>query len=656
MKKFKAYLICLQAIILILSCVPPIEASESNMSWQDAYRIVAKSALSESPLASFYLFNLDGDEIPELIVDYGKNTGEEKLYFWSDNKLKAWPYEYNGLHFIPGSEKIRVTTRDGNQYTDSFYRLVNGQFILLGVGYYTLNEKKPDWDSNGSIVLNDKFSYSWMNQDMDASVYLSAVQSVYDMTQDETPYKYNLDLDGLYAAIDGGSDASDDAEPIQEAVKNEPDPEPEPTPEPTPALRYYPLNFISSDVSDYPDVKLYFSLEDDYGDPIILNSLDGTVTERLAGGKDIERTVRRIERLEGNQGLSIDIVADKSGSMDGELPKMQNIMSDFVRSLDYDTGDQVEILSFDSYVMYMCTYTRDVSLLLNGISNMVADGETALYDALATAIDNAGGRTGARCIIGFTDGEDNRSIYTPEEIIRKSKDKDVPIYLIGTGGANHGILSYIADSTGGYYWNVANITDISPILSTIYRNQKDTYCVRYRSDGDYDPYGWRVVNCSITDGNTVGEIEKLKFQATPSIQTSPHKSRYELIKADISWQDANAACIAKGGHLATLTSRAEMDKIAEMCLKKGIKYCWIGGYTSIRNGNAFGHWITGEPFQFTAWYPGEPSRNDLDGTAEFYLMLWNVEGEWSWNDQRNDVVADYDYFKGIIGYVCEYED
>ena len=419
--------------------------------------------------------------------------------------------------------------------------------------------------------------------------------------------------------------------------------------------RFYPMTFVSSDVSDYPDVKLYFSLDDENGNPIILSSFDGKIKEGIANGAQIERTIRNIERLEGNQGLSIDIVADKSGSMEYDLPTMQSIMSDFVRSLDYSVGDRAEILSFDSYVMYMCTYTKEVDLLLNGISNMTPYGETALYDALITGIGNAGSRAGARCVIGFTDGMDNMSVYTPEDVIRLAKEMEVPVYLIGTGGADSSTLNYIANSTGGYYWDVYNITDISSILSMIYRDQKDLYCIRYESDPGADPYSSRVVDCFITDNKCVGQAEKLVFQATPTIQTTAHNSRYELVKADVSWQQANESCIAKGGHLVTINSQSEMNEIVRMCQAAGLKYCWIGGYTSVRNGVAFGHWITGEPFNFTSWYRGEPSRNDLDGTPEFYLMLWNVEGVWSWNDERNDVVADYDYFKGVIGYVCEYE-
>jgi hypothetical protein len=82
----------------------------------------------------------------------------------------------------------------------------------------------------------------------------------------------------------------------------------------------------------------------------------------------------------------------------------------------------------------------------------------------------------------------------------------------------------------------------------------------------------------------------------------------------------------------------------------------MGGYTSVRNGAAYGHWTTGEPFAFAPWYPGEPSRNDLDGVPEFYLIFWNVEGVWSFNDERDDVAADLATYRGKMGYVIEYEN
>ena len=416
------------------------------------------------------------------------------------------------------------------------------------------------------------------------------------------------------------------------------------------------MDFVSSDVSEYPNVKLYFEYTDEYAEPITLHSITSGLTESISGGAEIERTIRKIQKLAGNEGLSIDIVADKSASMESDLPQMQSIMNDFVMSLDYTTGDRVEILSFDTYVMYMCTYTQDVGLLRNGIYSMVPDGDTALYDALVTGIMNAGSQAGARCVIGFTDGEDNRSVYTPQEVIRLALQREVPVYLIGTSWADSSTLEYICEQTGGCYWDVGSIYDIGEILETIYSDRKEMYCVEYESDPGADPFALRRINCSLGDEYYSGQVTGLDFQATPVIQQSTHVSRYEIICDNVSWTQANNACISRGGHLATITSQAEMDQLVRMCEGAGIKYCWIGGYTSIRNGSVFGHWITGEPFSFTAWYPGEPSRNDNDGTPEFYLMLWKVEDSWSWNDQREDVIGAFDYFKGNIGYICEYEN
>ena len=675
---------------VIFMCLPAYAAS-----WQDEYIVKAQSACQSNPDTNIYLINLDGDDVPEMVMNYGSVAASEELFYMDGGEVKSWMYEYYAFHYIPGSGMIRISGGRQGSYGDEIYRKSGDRFIMLASGTYTLHSSEPDRDADGAFILNDKFTYEWMGQSVDADAYKMALQTVYDLDADVTPYDRELSLSELIDTLRSGTyteflpgavsgndpdDSSTGSSLFEDSSSSlfedsssslfedsssslfedsssslfEGTASPAVDDEPAPAGTY-DLDFVSSDVTDYPYVRLYFGLNDQRGQPITLSSFDGSVTETIADGTEIERTIRSIERLDGNQGISIDIVADKSGSMQYDLGTMQTIMSDFVRSLDYSVGDEAEILSFDSYVMYMCTYTQDRNLLLNGISNMTPYGDTALYDALVTGIKNAGSRRGARCVIGFTDGEDNMSVYTPEEVIRLAQDREVPVYLIGTGSANSSLLSYIADATGGYYWDAYDIYDVSEILSLIYRGQKDMYCVEYKSDPKADPYAARTVTCSITDGYYTGNANRLPFRATPVIQTAPHTSRYELVKADVSWQEANEACILKGGHLATISSKEEMNELVQMCEKAGLKYCWLGGYTSVRNGTAFGHWITGEQFDYTCWYPGEPSRNDLDGTPEFYLMLWKVEDSWSWNDQRNDVVSDYKYFKGIIGYICEYE-
>ena len=417
------------------------------------------------------------------------------------------------------------------------------------------------------------------------------------------------------------------------------------------------FTLVTSDVTEYPSVKLYYEYRTPNGDPIVLSSPTAGIMETIEGGAEIERTIRSIERLEGNVGLGIDILVDKSDSMEGDLSQVQWILQEFISSLDYASGDAAEIISFDSYIMYMCTYTNQIENLLTGISNMAPYGMTALYDALVTGIGNAGARPGANCVIAFTDGMDNESVHTYDEAIALALQKEIPVYIIGTGSADEGVLSYIAQQTGGYYWNINSISDMNEILQRIYTVQKNMYCIEYESDAQADAYLRRTVSCVLTDGTAGAVSMGTVFEPVRRQETVTHATRYEVIPGDVSWTEANDACIARGGHLATITSQQEMDQLTAMANGAGLKYLWIGGYTSVRDNTAFGHWLTGEPFGFTAWFPGEPSRNDKDGTPEFYLMLWNIDGAWSWNDQRNDVVHDtgLGYFTGNMGYICEYE-
>ncbi len=417
------------------------------------------------------------------------------------------------------------------------------------------------------------------------------------------------------------------------------------------------IKFVSSDVSDYPNVKTYFTIENSSGETVMLSSPNVAIKEKISNGAEVEREIKSFEQLEGREGISIELVADKSGSMDSDLGTMQNIMSQFVNALDYNSGDMVELIAFDSYVMYMCTYTQDVSLLNNGINNMTTYGETALYDALYEAVRNAGSKEGARCVIAFTDGIDNCSVHTSDEVINLANTYAVPIFIIGTYSGDYSIYSDITSRTGGMYWDISSVSDMSTILDSIYTREKNMYCLEYVSDSSADAYAQRDISCVMSD-DTFGSSLSTSFTATETLEKEKHESRYELIVEDISWSEANEACLRKGGHLITITSQEEMDMAVAMASEKELRFVWMGGYTSIRNDVAYGHWITGEPFEFQPWYPGEPSRTDEDGAAEMYLMLWQVNDEWSWNDQRNDPVGDTGlaYFKGKTGYICEYED
>jgi hypothetical protein len=116
-----------------------------------------------------------------------------------------------------------------------------------------------------------------------------------------------------------------------------------------------------------------------------------------------------------------------------------------------------------------------------------------------------------------------------------------------------------------------------------------------------------------------------------------------------SWFSSKEKCTQVGGHLATITSAPENDFIHGIL---GANQAWIGGMQtpgSCEPGCGWS-WITGEPWTYSNWSPGEPN-NDLQ---QDFLQIYPT-GAWDdfWNsgpfqsvcewtaDCNSDGIVDY---------------
>lgn len=128
-------------------------------------------------------------------------------------------------------------------------------------------------------------------------------------------------------------------------------------------------------------------------------------------------------------------------------------------------------------------------------------------------------------------------------------------------------------------------------------------------------------------------------------------STYTVVKTSVSWSEAKTLCENVGGHLATITSKEEMDKIIPLLNESGLVYAWLGATSS----SGTWEWVTGEKFEYTKWYGKEPSGKDQDGTIEDCLCIWYLEKDWTENDQRNNLPDILGSSKSNLGYVLEIE-
>jgi VWFA-related protein len=423
------------------------------------------------------------------------------------------------------------------------------------------------------------------------------------------------------------------------------------------------MSLISSDATEYPLVHAYVRVEDAAGNSIPgMSAQNFVIQEQLQGGQYLMAEISQAEVLNQNAALNTSMVVDKSGSISEEdMGKIKTVMTQFVDELQFTSGDKAEIISIDDIVRQMCLYTSNAEYLKNGINSMFPEGMTAFYDGVYQGIQQSLYQVGARCVIAFTDGLDNASVHSYQDVINYATAYSVPVYIIGVGGSvDEATLRLVAESTGGQYWYIDDLYSLEEIYRSIYKEQKEMYQITYTSRsglGASDPRMMRI--CAVNDQYIAVDEEEVTPYVVDAVQIQTHASRYELVRSDASWEQASQEALAKGGHLVTISSQDEMNQVTQIAQNSGLTYVWLGGYTSYdANGQVFGHWTTGEPFTYQNWCAGEPSRTDKDGVQEWYIMLWNIPslGGWNWNDQRNDPAADYSYFKGKMGYIIEYEE
>lgn len=193
------------------------------------------------------------------------------------------------------------------------------------------------------------------------------------------------------------------------------------------------------DASEFPKVKLYVNLKDPATQKVPDN-LDKTlfyINKEDANQKYVKQVVTSVNQLNEKEALKINMVADVSGSMDGApLAEAKNIMINFINSVQFDAGDLVELTSFSTGVRLEQEFCDDPNVLTNDINALYTDDMTSLYDALYTAVERVATQTGARCVIAFTDGNDNYSNCTPQDVIDVAKRYHIPVFIIGIGSVN----------------------------------------------------------------------------------------------------------------------------------------------------------------------------------------------------------------------------
>jgi Ca-activated chloride channel family protein len=130
-------------------------------------------------------------------------------------------------------------------------------------------------------------------------------------------------------------------------------------------------------------------------------------------------------------GVSIAVLFDVSGSMEGHMPNAREAATHVLSWLDA-SRDEAAIYTFDTHLDERTAFTTGLRTLPGSLTSVVPFGATSLHDAIALTARRVGEREGRRrAVIVMTDGADNASHLKPSDVSAIASGIDVPVYIFG---------------------------------------------------------------------------------------------------------------------------------------------------------------------------------------------------------------------------------
>lgn len=202
--------------------------------------------------------------------------------------------------------------------------------------------------------------------------------------------------------------------------------------------------------------------------------------------------------------VTLGIVYDVSGSMTSKLQRSLHALRRFVETSHND--DEFFLVGFNQRAQLVRDFTSSGESVINSLSLVSPDGKTALYDAAYLGVEKARqGHHTKRAILVISDGQDNSSRYTFNELRTLVKEADVQLYAIGVLDVNDGtlglagqaILEELSRVTGGRAFFPQSEEELVDVCTQIALELRHQYSVGYYPTTNVRDGRWHKIKVKV---------------------------------------------------------------------------------------------------------------------------------------------------------------
>lgn len=217
--------------------------------------------------------------------------------------------------------------------------------------------------------------------------------------------------------------------------------------------------------------------------------------------------------------VSFGLVVDNSGSMRDKRPQVNAAALTFVKTSNPQDEGFVVNFNDDYYLDTEHDFTSDLNEMKSALERIDARGSTALYDAVIGSLDHLKkGTRDKKVLLVVTDGEDNASRHSLENVVEQAQRADAVIYTVGVFSDddikhNHRAmkkartaLSDLATATGGLAFFPETADDTEAICTQIAHDIRNQYTLAYYPTNEARDGTFRTVSVQVTPPHGAGKL------------------------------------------------------------------------------------------------------------------------------------------------------
>ncbi|MGH7925927.1 MAG: VWA domain-containing protein [Candidatus Binatus sp.] len=239
-------------------------------------------------------------------------------------------------------------------------------------------------------------------------------------------------------------------------------------------------------------------------------------------------------RQDLNTPVSVGILVDTSGSMAPKIPQARAAIAEFLR--DLNDKDDVFLFAFSSHPFLLQPFTMNHDLVMRRLALLHAYGQTALFDVIMQGLQMVQrGRYDKKALLVVTDGMDNTSASTVNDVVAQARRMGVLVYSIGIGNPNPSGGPTVVFGPFVFGGDDGERVDTETLHSLSTETGAKTYIIREAGDGEALRRACTNISLELREQYTVGFLAP-----------DPSAGGYRSLRVDVPGKPGADVRVRKG--------------------------------------------------------------------------------------------------------------